>query len=422
MWEETEEREVDGMTLITVCNKKKMGPTQSRTRKELALDIKYHEIYKSQKDPAWLRAKIVRYALENSQRAAARHFECSINTVRLWLRRRNDPEKIRFKNKSRAPKTIKNKTSADIENLVLDCWENEHMGGRNLKHQYNLPVTEITAYRILKRNGKTKKQKRKHKKYKDLRKIKAKRKCFEIVQVDGKVLNDIYNFYPYYSKYSLPLWQFTFTCEKSGATFYSYCKGETSLNACAFLVYVIEHLKRNKIKVKKIKTDKGSFAVGRKSLKHTNFQKLIKNTYKMKHQAIVHKNQNADVERFHGLIEQYFYGICHIESKVDFYMQAADKQVWFNFLRKNSGKNWQTPLEILKKDYPNVDPQVLALKPIDLDKHTDMYFYKIDPEYKPLTFDDLFIDVLPKEKEEVYQYVMKLDDFTCDTVQSIGHF
>ena len=403
-----------------------MGQTpRSKYKEESALDITYHEIYKSEKNTnslkatsnlkvtRWLRAKLVKYALEHGIRPAQREFNCSINTVRLWVSRKDDPELIRFKDRSKRPKTINNQTAPHIEKLVLDCHEKERMGGRNLKHQYNLPVSEITAYRILKRNNKVNKRKKKHIKSQDLRKLKALQKMFAVVQVDAKILSDICNFYPYYSRYQLPLWQFTFTCEKSGATFYAYCRGETSIAACTFIVYVLEHLKKYGIKVKRIKTDKGSFAVARRSLNHTAFQKLVKDIYKIEHKQIVHKNQNADVERFHGLIEQYFYSICHIQSKLDFYTQARDKQIWFNYIRKNSGKNWQTPLEILKKDYPNIDPQVLALAPMDLDKHSDIYYYKLDPNYKPLTFESFFKDV-PKEYlnniHALYQYVMKLDD------------
>ncbi len=389
----------------------------SQQRKEHAVDIPYHEIYKNEKDPAWLRKRLVKDTLEYGIRKTAKEYECSTNTIYRWLKDKDKPEEIRFKNKSKRPKNIRNKIPYEEEQYILSCHENEKMGGRNLKHQYNIKRSESTVHRVLKRNDKTKKTKRKHKQSKDLRKLKAKQKCFETVQVDGKILSDIYNFYPYYTKYNLPLWQFTFTCQKSGATFYSYCRGETSLAACAFIVYVMEHLKRNKIKVKRIKTDKGSFAVARRSLNHTNFQKLLKDIYKIEHTQIFHKNQNADVERFHGLVEQYFYRICSISSKEDFYIKATNKQIWFNFIRKNSGKNWKTPLEILKKDYPNVDPQVLALKPIDLDKHVDIYFYKLDPSYKPLTFESFFRDV-PKENWDlirhpennlVYQDVMTLD-------------
>lgn len=400
-----EKSQEDGMTLTIVTNNKKMGLTSTSKRKErLAVDVSYHEIYKEQKDPAWLRERMVKYALEEGIRASARHFNCSRNTIRLWLRRKDKDKNTRFKNESKRPHKIANKTDPKIEQYVLDCHENERMGGRNLKHQYNIPKSESTVNRILKRNGKTNQHKRKHRESKDLRELKARQKCFETVQVDGKKLSDIHNYYPYYTRYLLPLWQFTLTCEKSGASFYAYCRSETSIAGCAFLVYVLEHLKRYGINVKRIKTDKGSFAVARRSLNHTAFQKLVKSIYKMEHKQIVHKNQNADVERFHGLVEQYFYDICHIGSKANFYRQAIDKQVWFNFIRKNGSKNWQTPLEILKKDYPNVDPQVLALRPIYLDKHTDIYLYKIDPDHKPLTFENFFKDVPDEDLISIKNY------------------
>ena len=411
-----------GMTLTTIY-KKGQTPVQKnkhavKARKEFALPIKYHDIYKAEKDPDWLRERIVKYALKHSQRKAAKHFKCSINTVRLWFSRKDEAEGTKCHNRSRTPKTIKNKTSPEKELMVLNCWEKERMGGHNLKHQYDLPVASITACRILKRNGKTKLRKKKYKKSKDLHAIKAQYKCFEVLQIDGKMLTDISNLYPYAVKHGLPIWQITCTCEKSGATFISYCNGETSLAVCTFVVYVLEHLKRFGIKVRKIKTDKGSFAVGRRSQNLTNFQKLLNDIYKIKHQANVHKNQNADVERFHGLIEQYFYDLCQITSKADFYAQAAKKQVWFNYIRKNQGKNYQTVLDIFKKDFPKVDPQVLALRPIDLDKHADIYFYKTMPDYKPITIDDFFVDV-PEENigsiknnvdNRVYQDVVKLDE------------
>jgi transposase len=409
----------DGMTLTTSLSKRQTPFNQKQTakkaEKEFAVDVKYHEVYKAEKDPKWLRKKLVAYAQTFGKRAASREFQCSINTVRMWYGRKDEPAETQFQNRSRCPKTIPNKTNTETEQQVLQCWEREHMGGHNLKHQYDLPIAGITAYRILKRNGKTKLRKKKHQKSKDLRKLKAQYKCFEVVQIDGKVLTDIPNLCTSQAKYQLPIWEITFTCEKSGATFIAYCNGETSLAVCTFVVYVLEHLKRFGITVRKVKTDKGSFAVARRSLLDTNFQKLLKETYKIKHQANVHKNQNADVERFHGLIEQYFYDLCRVTSKRDFYQQAADKQVWFNFIRKNSGKNWQTPLDILRKDFPQIDPQVLALRPIDLDQHTEMYMYKIKPDYKPITFEDFFMDV-PEEnlqsiRSGVYQYAVKLDDF-----------
>jgi hypothetical protein len=418
------ERKEVGMISTTSLIKQRRQ-TLPVERKVLAVDITYHEVYAQEKDPAWLRERIVRFAKKKGIRASAREFGCSVNTVSLWYKRAQGADKPDFHNRSRAAKHVWNRSKPELEQQVVSAWEKEHMGGHNLKHQYNLPVAGITAHRILARYQKTNLRKRKYRLSKDLRKIKAKKKCFHTVQIDGKILTDIPHFYPYYTKYELPRWQFTFTCEKSGATFYSYCNSEDSISGCTFLIYTLEHLKRYGIKVKRVKTDRGSFAVGRKSLLNTKFQDLVKNAYKAQHIAVVHKNQNADVERFHGLVEQYFYSLCTVESKSDFYRQATEKQIWFNYFRKNSGKNWKTPLEILRKDYPKVDPQVLALRPIDLNRHSDIFYYKIDKDYKPLTLEDFFIDnteeELAKIKEQdslVYQYPMIVDEkepVPCET-------
>ena len=385
-----------------------MRQTPNRQKEESAMSIKYHEIYLKQKDISWLRERVVTFAERNGIKSASKEFQCSKTTVKKWCKRKNDPESIRYKNYSRRPKNIPNQTRPEIEKEVIACWEREHMGGRNLKHQYNLPVTEITAYRILKRNNKVNTRKRKYKQTKDLRKYKAQKKCFEVAQVDAKALYDIHNYYPFYTQLNLPRWEFTFTCEKSGATFYAYAKSEDSLALCTFTTYCLEHLKRYGIKVKRIKTDNKSTAIASRSLDLTNFQKLLKNFYHIEHYPIYHKNQNADVERFHGLIEQYFYSIASFKDKPDFFKQARDKQIWFNFIRKNSGKNWQTPLDIFKKDFPKTDPQVLALYPIDLNKHSNIYFYKVDPTYIPLTKELFFQDVEPEH------YAQLISDYFDD--------
>lgn len=413
-----------GKTLTTIFKK---GQTPiininhaQKARKEFALEVKYHEIYLNDKEPVWFRKKLAEYAWLHGIKPAMREFGCSRNTVRKWCRSED------YKNRSKAPKNSPRRISEEQEQEIIACRLKEFMGPTNLKYQYKIPVSVSTVYRVLQRNNKIKPRKRKWKQTKDLRAYKAKLKAFEVIQVDGKVLTDILEFYPFYAKYSLPRLQFTATCEKTGASFYSYASGESSLAGCTFVVYLLEHLKRYGIKVRKIKTDKGSYAVHRNSLKRTNFERLLKDIYQIKHQANVHKNQNADVERFHGLIEQYFYKITEIKDKNDFYKKAYEKHIWFNYIRKNGYKNWATPLGILKKDYPKMDPQVLTLPPIDLDQHSDIYMYKANPNYSPITPESFFRDVPDEYLEQILkpegparllsqsagggQHVMKLDD------------
>lgn len=50
-----------------------------------------------------------------------------------------------------------------------------------------------------------------------------------------------------------------------------------------------------------------------------SFTTLIKETYDSKYYVIRDKNQNTDVERFHGIVEEYFYKQTKPESKSDFF-------------------------------------------------------------------------------------------------------
>lgn len=83
------------------------------------------------------------------------------------------------------------------------------------------------------------------------------------LQLDGKYLLGIPNYYIYYKLLGLPKWQVTLRDVKSGATFLSYMTIEDGLNARTFIVYVFEHLIRHGIDVSKltIQMDGASYAM-----------------------------------------------------------------------------------------------------------------------------------------------------------------
>jgi transposase len=401
---------------------------------------KYNDIYKEQNNPAWARKKIVDYALVYGQRATAKKFKCSRKTVKKWFDRKDLPEDIRYQNLSRKPKNSPNKISKELEDKIVECRKDKGLCSTNLKHQYDINLSSDTIYRALKRReadlgeDKIKPRKKKYQTKRDLRKIKKRYKVFESLQIDGKVLYDIPEFYPQYKHYDIPKVQWTIRDQKTGASFISYSNGETMLAALTFLVYFFEHLKRNmSVNIKRLKiqlkTDWGSYAVGNKhSWKESQFRKFIKKHYGIKHVLIKHKNSNSEVERFHGLVEDYFYKRVKLTSRQDLFKQATEHIIWFNHLRKNGYRDWKTPLQIMAQDKRRkIDPQVLALPAIDLDKHQDIYFYKNDPNYKPLTKESFFQDDLSiletmgyfeserklgyaVKQKEVAPYVSDLDD------------
>jgi transposase len=371
--------------------------------KEFSVEITYQEAIKNGTNMVYVRRKLVEYVRCHSIKAAVRQFKCTRATVKRWLR---DPDGD-YRNRSCRPKRIPKQTSPDVVMEVLKAHALDGMGAEHLVRQYQLPVSGSTAHRILKKHGKVNLRKPKYKRSQDLHHIKKRLKTFEIMQLDAKTLTDIPFFYPAFIQHRLPTVQWTITCEKSGLTFFCYADGETSLAACTFVVYVIEHLKRYGMTVRKIKTDHGSFAIHKNSVRLTAFQKLLKR-YNIDHQPVAHKNQNADVERFHGLVEQYFYAHDVIKSKSHFYQQALERLTWFNTFRLNEGKDWQHPLQILKQDHPKIDPQVALLMPIKLEDHFELYMYKQDANYQPMTFDSFFRDVSPDQKQLILKQVLPL--------------
>jgi transposase len=376
----------------------------------------YYDIYKRDNNPEWAREKLVVYALKYGIKPAAKKFKCHKNTVRLWLSRKDLPEETRYQNKSKRPSYSPRKTSRDIEEQIISYRKDKGMGAINLKHQYNIPVSSTTIYNILLRcedalgKDKIKPRKKKYQIKKDLRAIKEQYKAFESLQIDGKVLYDIPELYFDYKTYEIPRIQWTIRDQKTGAAFISYSKGETMISALTFLVYFFEHLKRHsntnikRLKIK-LKTDWGSYAIGTKrSFQESEFKTFLKQYYGIQHILIKHKNSNSEVERFHGLVEDYFYKRIELNSREDLFGKATEFIVWFNYIRKNGYRKWRTPLEILKSDKRQFDPQVLALPAIDLDKHQDIYWYKKDPNSKPLTEEMFFQDSL--------DYLGKLGYFT----------
>ena len=374
-----------------------------RRRKKI---FTYPEILKENSDPWQARRKMASDAIRIGNKPAARKYGCDVQTIKHWRRRLDQDPQEGFKNRSRRPKTSPRRTASELEARILKYRDDKGMSGMNLKMQYE--VTEVcaaTINRICKRHGRVAPRKRKHQIKKDLRMVKEALPSLTHFELDGKQINDIPEFYPDWFKLGLPLWQITLRDKKTTAQFIAYGTGETTLVVSTFLTYVLEYFRRMGLDTSKmtISTDHGSFAGGkRKSFNEGQLEYFLDTYYGIKHRFIYHKNSHGLVERAHGLIEQYFYKRESFKSTGDFFMGAMNYQTWFNLIRKNGHRWFRTPLEILKETRPDLDPNILVLPPIDLDAHADIYFYKTDPNYKPMTKRQFFQDVTPEGYERLF--------------------
>ena len=268
-----------------------------------------------------------------------------------------------------------------------------------------------------------------HKTKKDLWEVKQHYKTLETkLQMDGKVLTDIPRYFDNMKQLGLPKQQFNIRCVKSGITFSSFMNSESSEPACIFIVYVFEHLQKHGVDVSKltIQVDAASYVICTRSPKISRFRKLVEKVYGAKLKIVPGgKTKQSDVESFNGIVEREFFKRKDFSSKKDFYSKYYQFLFNFNYVRKNRHKGWKTPLYFLSQDQPKINSDVLMLPPINLDKHSDMYYYKLNPKH--LTLDNILSLEQFLEKNEYIenfnfdQYIESLPNLYRQSNKSSAH-
>ena len=389
------------MKYLLKNNGKSLKVSLLKTTKEAISLMKYLLAYETKSQMHIIREKIVLYATSFGNKEASNKFECHRNTVSKWKSRYKKYGVEGLKDQSRAPHHIPHKIiDPVIVKEVCDKRDDTGYSANRLKMQYDLKPSNMAINRILNENDKIDEPTNKNQQKQDLWCIKKHFKTLETkLQLDGKYLLDIPNYYIYHKLFGLPKWEFTLRDVKSGATFLSYATTEDGLNACTFMTYVFEHFKQYGIDVSKltIQTDGASYAMNLKSQKKTALQELIENVYGAKLVPIPQGGTSqSDVETLHSLIEREFYKRKGFSSMADFFYEAYQFNYNFNFIRKNSHKDWKTPVYFLNQDRPNTGVEVLDLPPIYLDYHSDIYWSKLNPKH--ITDQELqVLDMLPNE-------------------------
>jgi transposase len=134
---------------------------------------------KSKADKFDLRLRMVKHALVYGIKPTARVFDTTPRTVRKWLRRYQQERLVGLNELPRIPLTCPHKTSALMERKVISLRKRyPFMGAKRLKREHNLSCSHEAIRRILNEHGLIKKRRKKHKRKKDLSKIKKKWKLF----------------------------------------------------------------------------------------------------------------------------------------------------------------------------------------------------------------------------------------------------
>jgi len=302
-----------------------------------------------------VRKSLIEYAQKHGIKAASRKFNCSRNTVRLWLARFKKSGPNDLFNHSRAPKNIPHKLKSSIEKQIIKarakvpCY-----GPKRLKWFFEIEASEGAIYRVLKQNKLTKKRRKKYQKKNDLREVKAKYKALSHHQLDVKHLYDIAHYWPQMSKYDLPKYQYTIRDTKSGMIYLGYGKEYSQTYSILFLERYLNILNVAGVKGEEviIQTDNGSEFGGRyRYLDRNKFVEVIRS------KGANHKyippgmcNANADVESLHNTIEEELFDIENYSSNKTFMNKTTSYQLYYNLVRPNFSKKGKTPMQIIAED------------------------------------------------------------------------
>jgi len=327
------------------------------------------------KDPKQLRLKLVLYADEHGKKAAARHFDTTVRTVRKWHRRWKEKGQAGLEEKSRRPHNCPNAVSLEIKKRVIAIKKGKMtLGAVRLKEMYDVQCSEKAMRNIWRANGILVKKRKKHKTKQDLRAVKMKWRLFEQVDADTKHLYDIPEYWPQMKSLVLPKYQYTARDVVSGLQFLGYSQDLSLQVSTFFAKRIITHLIQNNALSGghyRWQTDNGSEFIGSTCAKQRSAFSLTVESFKGHVHCQIPPGAHtfqSDVETVHDRIEDEFYCLEKFKSRSDFLAKATSYQHYFNLVRKNYSKQGKTPMQILKERNPNISQSVTQLPPVFLDE------------------------------------------------------
>jgi len=320
-----------------------------------------------------LRLRMVKHAIKYGVKPAARVFDTTPKTVRKWLNRYRQERLAGLNELPRIPLTCPHKTSSSMARKIVNLRKQfPFKGAKRLKREHHLSCSHEAVRRVLHEYGLIKNRRKKHKRKKDLSKIKIKWKLFGQFSTDTKDLKDIPHYWPQMKMLSLPKYQFTAREVRSGLMFLAFAKEKTAVNACMFARVLCDHLRSCGVDLSQVKfqTDNGSEFIGcfRQDRTRDGFEKTVEG-FGSRHKRIPVRawSYNSDVETVHRTIEDEFYDLENFESVKDFHQRVASYQAWYNIVRVNSNKDYNSPWQIIKELRPEMNLELVRLPPLMLD-------------------------------------------------------
>jgi hypothetical protein len=226
--------------------------------------------------------------------------------------------------------------------------------------------------------------------------VKRKWRFLQQISVDTKNLSDIPEYWALREELGLPKYQYTARDVATGLCFVAFVHEISILHSVIFAELVIAHLVSCGFDLSKTvwQSDNGSEFVGSwQASGPSAFIRLIESVPGQRHRAIppgAHRFQ-SDVETFHNLEETEFFDVESFASREKFLAKAAGYMVYFNTVRKNSGKEWKTPLELIREKHKGARREVALFRPLILDDLAEKRVQSPDRAYDVRTYPSCFL-------------------------------
>jgi transposase len=324
--------------------------------------------------------RVIQSARRRGVKPTARLFRVAPNTVRKWLGR-FDGTLDSLADRSRAPRRRPRRLSAQAEAEILHAKRRlMPWGVRRLKRDFRLPYAEKAIRRVLREHGLVRRWRRKkHQTKRCLRAVKRRWRLFQQIDLDTKHLNDLPEYWVQAQALGLPAYQYTARDVSTGGLFLAYAQELSVTYAELFARRIVTHLRRHGVRLGHVtwQTDNGSEFIGSwQATEPSAFTRTVE-AAQSRHKTIpprAHRFQ-ADVETVHGLMETEFY-LERFRNRQDFLQKAATYQHFFNYVRPNSGKEDQCPLDLVQKKLPDAPLPLLYLPPVFLE---DLLHQRLHP-------------------------------------------
>ncbi len=273
------------------------------------------------------------------------------------------------------PHCSPHRTPASVEGLVVRLRRQTGFGAERLKREFQIPCSIGAIKRIVRQHQLTRPRKHKHKTKRSLRAVKQTWRLFQQLVIDTKHLYDIPFYWPQMQQLRLPRFQYTVREVVSGLCLVGYADELSKTYSTLLAERVSAHLAWHGVDLTQIEwqSDNGSEFL---EDKHQRGLPSVVRALGSGHHYIPPRAHTwqSDVETVHRLQEDEFFDRETFAHPEQFWAKVSTYWRYFNVARPNRGKDWLTPLQILRQRNPKLPPSIASWRALDLGQLLAQYF------------------------------------------------